>query len=560
MGFQPGENVGPYRITEILGQGGMASVCKAYHPALDRYVALKVLHPAFKEDPHFLTRFQREARVVARLEHPHIVPVYDFSEHNGQPYLVMKYIEGETLKARLDEGPLSKAEAIQITDAVGAALTYAHQRGVLHRDIKPSNILLSTDGSIFLADFGLARIAEMGASTLSKDMMLGTPQYISPEQAKGNQELDEGTDIYSLGVVMYEIVVGRVPFNADTPFSIIHDHIYTPLPMPRTVNPHVPEAVELVLLKSLAKAREDRFDTVDHQSQAFKSAVTDDVTDFLPEAEITVLREGGGEASTADASQQAPSQVPAADTGSQPDIQPRKRRRWIWVVVGVVISAFCLLAFLAALGGEDEPSPAPVEERTVQPTLPPPSPKAPELEPVDGRPQTHIRRAETLLDANRKALALAEYAAAGDIYLEQGDLERAIQTYMAALEISDIPLDRNRRIADPLAQALFLGASDEQLWPLIEEILVNNPDSPFLPSVKARMRLYQGSPEEVREIAESRISENGDDPLAYAVLAEYYVQNGAIDEALPIFERVEEFKDVLPPWLVEHFRWLESQI
>ncbi|MGD8632433.1 MAG: serine/threonine-protein kinase, partial [Anaerolineales bacterium] len=138
MTFAPGENVGPYRVIEQLGQGGMASVFKAYHPALDRFVAIKVLHPAFKEEPNFLSRFQREARVVARLEHPNIVPVYDFAEHKGQPYLVMKYIEGETLKARLSRGPLSRQEALRVVDAVGEALTYAHARGVLHRDVKPS--------------------------------------------------------------------------------------------------------------------------------------------------------------------------------------------------------------------------------------------------------------------------------------------------------------------------------------------------------------------------------------------------------------------------------------
>ncbi|MCK5318433.1 MAG: serine/threonine protein kinase, partial [Anaerolineales bacterium] len=137
MSFAIGENVGPYRIIEQLGQGGMATVFKAYHAALDRYVAIKVLHPAFKEEPNFLSRFQREARVVARLEHPNIVPIYDYAEHKGQPYLVMKFIEGQTLKARMNEKPLSKEEAVEIVDAVGGALAYAHKEGVLHRDVKP---------------------------------------------------------------------------------------------------------------------------------------------------------------------------------------------------------------------------------------------------------------------------------------------------------------------------------------------------------------------------------------------------------------------------------------
>src|ERR1700690_334744 len=218
MSFNVGENVGPYRITEQLGQGGMATVYKAYHAALDRYVALKALHPAFGEDPNFQAPFQREARLVAKLEHPHIVPIYDYAEDEGRPYLVMKYIEGDTLKARLMKGPLSSKEITNVVESVGSALAYAHKQGILHRDIKPSNVLIGTDGQMYLADFGLARIAQAAESTLSSDMIMGTPQYISPEQAMGEKNLDEGTDIYSFGVMLYEMVVGRVPFNADTPF------------------------------------------------------------------------------------------------------------------------------------------------------------------------------------------------------------------------------------------------------------------------------------------------------------------------------------------------------
>ena len=272
MPFNVGENVGPYRIVEQFGQGGMATVFKAYHASLDRYVALKVLHPAFNQDPNFEARFQREARVVAKLEHPNIVPIYDYSEYEKRPYLVMKFIEGVTLKARMDADSLSSEEITKIVDAVGSALGYAHKQGVLHRDIKPSNVLLAADGQIYLADFGLARIAQSGESTLSSDMIMGTPQYISPEQAMGKPDLDQRTDLYSFGVMLYEMIVGKVPFNADTPFSIIHDHIYSPLPLPRTVNPSVSEPVERVLLKALAKEREDRFEDAGKLVAAFKEA------------------------------------------------------------------------------------------------------------------------------------------------------------------------------------------------------------------------------------------------------------------------------------------------
>lgn len=270
MAFEPGANIGPYRILEQLGQGGMATVFKAYHAALDRCVALKVLHPGFLEDKNFLARFEREAKLIARLEHIHIVPVYDFSNHEGQPYLVMKFIEGETLKVRLAHGPLSVHETLEIVAAVGSALSYAHRQGILHRDIKPSNIILDKDGNIYLADFGLARIAEAGGSTLTGDMIVGTPQYISPEQAMGNSNIDEGTDIYSFGVMLYEMVVGRVPFDADTPFSVIQDHIFAPLPLPSVVNPQVSFELEYVLLKALAKQRSDRYATVKDLVEAFR--------------------------------------------------------------------------------------------------------------------------------------------------------------------------------------------------------------------------------------------------------------------------------------------------
>src|SRR5574341_512463 len=275
MTLKIGENVGAYRIISQLGQGGMATVYKAYHANLDRYVAIKVLHPAFKEDKSFLARFEREARVLAKLEHPNIVPIYDFAEHEGQPYLVMKYVEGETLKGRLTGDPIPLAETAKIVDAVGSALAYAHKQGILHRDIKPSNVIITGDGSYYLSDFGLARIASSGESTMSQDTLLGTPNYISPEQARGQRDLDGRTDIYSFGVVLYEMIVGRVPFSGDTPFSVIHDHIFTPLPPPTVMNPNVSEALEKFLLKALAKERGDRFPDVPTMVTTFHQAVAD---------------------------------------------------------------------------------------------------------------------------------------------------------------------------------------------------------------------------------------------------------------------------------------------
>ncbi|MAT45199.1 MAG: hypothetical protein CL609_22965 [Anaerolineaceae bacterium] len=262
MVFEIGTQIGPYKLIEIIGQGGMATVYKAYHEALDRFVAIKALNPIFLDDPSFLKRFQREAKVVAKFDQANIVPIYDFSEYEGRPYLVMKLIEGETLKDRIKKGKLSSEEICKVITAVGNALAYAHNRDILHRDIKPSNVLMATDGQIYLADFGLARLVQAGESTLTSDRLLGTPKYISPEQAMSKPEIDARADIYSFGAMVYELLVGRVPFLADTPYTIIHDHIYTPLPPPQEINPDLSDEIAYILIKSLEKKPEDRYQHV----------------------------------------------------------------------------------------------------------------------------------------------------------------------------------------------------------------------------------------------------------------------------------------------------------
>ncbi len=271
--LQPDQMVGPYRIVGQVGQGGIATVYKAWHERLDRHVAIKVMHQAFLQDPTFLTRFEREAKIIARLDHPHIVPVYDYADVDGQPYLVMKFIAGRTLKQALLKRPLTLDEILRVMTPLADALDYAHRMGVLHRDIKPSNIILDANDIPYLTDFGMARMAQAGESTISADMMLGTPQYISPEQALGKTDLDARTDLYSLGVVLYELIVGQVPFSGDTPYSIVHDHIYRELPRPSAVNPEVPPAVEAVLMKALAKEPAQRYESAAELIEALREAV-----------------------------------------------------------------------------------------------------------------------------------------------------------------------------------------------------------------------------------------------------------------------------------------------
>jgi len=558
MTFAAGENVGPYRIMEQLGQGGMATVYKAYHAALDRYVAIKVLHPAFLQDPNFLKRFQREAKAVARLEHPNIVPVYDFAEHAGQPYLVMKFIEGDTLKARLRSGRLSKEEGLYIVEAAGAALSYAHQRGILHRDIKPSNLLLSPDGSTYLADFGLARMGEAGESTLSADVMLGTPQYISPEQARGEKNLDAGTDIYSFGVVLYEMVVGRVPFNADTPFSIIHDHIYTPLPIPSQINPRVPPEVERVLLKTLAKERPDRYATVDDMVAAFREAITGSAAPVVAPRIVT------GTAAPAAEARAMASIVPPGE----PAAPPRGRRKWIWIGGGLAMACLCGFVFLSLASSQDgsDPTPPPAEPATqalaVAPTEATAAKPLPEetgamaearsrvAENPDD-PNAHLALAEVLRSQGHDRLAMEEYLNASEMFLaQQAELEAALAA-MQAVYLGGGPSAAGPRAENLAIQATFLAADNPGVVPLLTEVDERYPDWPSLPAIAARTALYLKQDEETDRWLSLALDNQPGDPLARAVRVETLYLRGEPVQAQSFARQVLE-QPRLPPWLADH--------
>lgn len=270
-----GWNIGPYRILERCGQGGMADVYKGYHPLIDRYVAIKVLRSALASDEEFRRRFQREAAAVAAMRHPNIVQLYDFGQLGERFYMVMEYIEGGTLRDRLQVLPeenrrLPLAEVVAIVRGIAAALDYAHQRGIVHRDVKPANVMFTRDGDPVLTDFGIARMLGEGSVTMA-GVSIGTPDYMSPEQARG-ELATPSSDIYALGVMTYEMLTGRRPFSADTPFGVIVQHLQAAFPSPRSLDPSFPEALESVLRRALAKEPAARYPTAGELARELQAA------------------------------------------------------------------------------------------------------------------------------------------------------------------------------------------------------------------------------------------------------------------------------------------------
>lgn len=270
--------LGKYQLLERLGRGGAAEVFQAFNPVLERTVAIKLLHAHLSEAPDFTSRFLREARLVAQLRHPHIVQVFDFDVDGERPYMVMEFLSGSSLKDRLDEYyrreehlPLPDVLRLfrDLLDAVG----YAHAQGMVHRDLKPANILLDSAGRPVLTDFGIARL--LGADRLTATgIAIGTPAYMSPEQGQGGLA-DERSDLYALGIVLYECLTGSVPFDADTAVAVLLKHIHQPVPPVREVRPDLPAALEQVVLKALAKNPADRYQTAAEMWQALSSVPTE---------------------------------------------------------------------------------------------------------------------------------------------------------------------------------------------------------------------------------------------------------------------------------------------
>ena len=378
-----GQSFGRYELRAPLGEGGMASVYRAYQADIDREVAIKVLPPQFASDEQFVRRFQLEAQTLARLQHPHIVPIYDFGRSNRYLYLVMPYVAGGDLGDQMGKVPLDLPGIARTFMEIATALDHAHQRGIIHRDIKPGNILLNRQGHAMLSDFGLAKMVSGQQNLTDSNMVLGSAEYMSPEQGLG-RSIDPRTDIYSLGIVLYEFLTGRTPYKADTWSATIMRAISEPMLPPSQLNQAINAAMEAVIYKACDKEPQNRYATatdmiVEFQDAIIGQAISAETTKQAVSA-ISQWRQaadsnattGTGDMRASSVSEPAPFPSRQTDAGSVPRPSmtkapqqsvrtPRQLNGPLKIGLGIlgiaVISALIMAIFLTiqSLGGSDEP-------------------------------------------------------------------------------------------------------------------------------------------------------------------------------------------------------------
>jgi serine/threonine protein kinase len=392
LGAMIPEKIGRYEIKDELGRGGMATVYRAYDPLFERDVAVKVLPREMLHDPHFRVRFEREAKTIAMLEHPSIVPVYDFGEDDGQPFFVMRYMSGGSLSDRLKKGPLPIQEAASIMERLAPALDDAHSKGIIHRDLKPGNILYDSRGDPYVSDFGIAKLAGGGSTSVTGSAIIGTPAYMSPEQAQG-EAIDGRADIYALGVILFEALSGKQPYEADTPMGVVIKHITDAVPHILDANPDLPPSLEMVIEKAMAKNRDERYATA-----------MDLTTDLLNVARTVSPDLADPTRKVKQVSKASVSETVVAD---QPHLKPKKKNTGRLVGLGfglVAIIALVVVGF-GVFNNNSMASPQPTSTtapvkasptlEVVLPSLTPeilvveitPTPPAPTPEPATPTPQ-----------------------------------------------------------------------------------------------------------------------------------------------------------------------------
>jgi serine/threonine protein kinase len=339
--------LGKYSLVRKIGSGGMSSVYKAIDEETQQAVAVKVLPPGLDDATNFRLRFEREAKILMRLRHPHIVPLLDFGSEDGIYFIVMPLMEIGTLRDRLVKGPIRPEEGAIIIRQIAEALQFAHNAGMVHRDVKPSNVLMDSEGNAWLSDFGTAYVRNATAS-LTGSSVIGTPQYMAPEQARG-EPVSEKTDVYALGIVLYQMCTGQLPFDADTPLAIAMKHTSEPLPRPTLINPNIPQEVGKVLIRALEKKPEDRYISAIALSEAFERAL-----ELVYDPEARALKPGARRADD-DTQDFVPGVDDSADSTRVGDpIQlPAKRRRW---TPALFVGALALIPLLWLLSRILRPS------------------------------------------------------------------------------------------------------------------------------------------------------------------------------------------------------------
>lgn len=366
MTTQP-DKIGIYEVKSELGRGGMATVYRAYDPRFEREIAVKVLpQELLHADPQFRLRFEREAKIIAQLEHTAIVPVYDVGEAGGQPFFVMRYMNGGSLSERIKVKVFSLDEAIQILGAIAPALDEAHSKGIVHRDIKPSNILFDKRGNPFISDFGIAKLTQAQTGNVTGSAIIGTPAYMAPEQAQGT-EVDGRADIYALGIILFEMLTGKQPYEADTPMAVAIKHITDPVPQIRQTNPKLPEGMETIIQKAMAKDRNERFATALDMTNALRE-VARGTTTRLPTRQARV-----GTTVTA---------TPAAATDAR--ALPQKRAFNMLFVIVPIVAIAALAGGFFLFNGIQTPRNTEAPVRTA-----PPAPQASET-PASGSVATSV--------------------------------------------------------------------------------------------------------------------------------------------------------------------------
>lgn len=354
-----GSQIGAYEIIDEIGRGGMATVFRARQTNMDRYVAVKIIHKAVAAESTSLDRFQREARLIARLEHPHILPVYDYNGNHDPPYIVMRYLPTGTLKDILLRDSLELPEIAFLVRQIATALDYAHRQGVIHRDIKPSNIMIDGDGNAFLTDFGIARMIEGTEGLTASGIAVGTPNYMAPEQGMG-MPVDGRADVYALGVMLFEMVTGETPFQADTAMAVILKHINDPIPLASSLKPDTPPEIDQIITQAMAKDPDARFQTATAMADALTSAIGGSLTSTphhlqaIAERTITEL-EAARAAPKDTAPRPGPTEVPTS-VGDD-EVMVRKSRTPLLaggaVIAVVLIAAVMFLVFSSGNSGDD---------------------------------------------------------------------------------------------------------------------------------------------------------------------------------------------------------------